>query len=128
MKIRVDEQGYITDFCFIGDISDSIDVEDIPAEQQDIFMQQFAAYKLVDGELELDNAKLSEVVTREEKNALRHRRQLECFPYINRGELWYNHLSTEQTEELNTWYQAWLDVTETKVVPDKPAWLGQTGG
>lgn len=56
-------------------------------------------------------------------NNLRERRETECFHYINRGELWYKHLTEEQIAELDTWYEAWLDVTETMVVPDKPSWL-----
>ena len=29
----------------------------------------------------------------------------------------------EQKTELLTWYQAWLDVTETGIIPEKPEWL-----
>ena len=64
---------------------------------------------------------------------LRARREDECFMYINRGVLWYNTLTSEQQQELNTWYQAWLDVPqvylETKptdietTIPQKPSWL-----
>lgn len=64
---------------------------------------------------------------------LRARREQECFIYINRGVLWYNTLTTEQQQELNTWYQAWLNVPqvyqETKptdietIIPAKPNWL-----
>ena len=54
---------------------------------------------------------------------LRDKRQEECFAIINRGQLWYNNLTTTQLEELNTWYNAWLDVTETKIIPTKPTWL-----
>lgn len=54
---------------------------------------------------------------------LRERRELECFPIINRGELWYDTLTTEQLQELDTWYHAWLDVTITKQIPQKPEWL-----
>lgn len=54
---------------------------------------------------------------------LRRKRQEECFSYINRGEIWYDRLTEEQKEELKQWYDAWLDVTETKVVPNKPDWL-----
>ena len=64
---------------------------------------------------------------------LRFRREQECFSIINRGVLWYNTLTTEQQQELNTWYQAWLDVPqvyqETKptdietIIPTKPNWL-----
>lgn len=55
---------------------------------------------------------------------LRFQREEECFPIINRGQLWYNNLSGDQLQELNEWYRAWLDVTETRVVPTKPSWVG----
>ena len=54
---------------------------------------------------------------------LRYRRERECFSVIDRSVLWHNRLTEEQKSELNVWYQAWLNVTETKVVPEKPAWL-----
>ena len=54
---------------------------------------------------------------------LRKRRELECFPIVNRGELWYERLPPGQKTELEVWYQAWLDVTETLTVPDPPEWL-----
>ena len=56
-------------------------------------------------------------------NELRERRKVECFEVVNRGEVWYERLSETQKAELESWYQAWLDVTETKVVPEVPAWL-----
>jgi hypothetical protein len=54
---------------------------------------------------------------------IRERRKAECFPYINRGELWYKNLSEEQKTELETWYQSWLNAPQTLTVPDKPEWL-----
>jgi hypothetical protein len=42
---------------------------------------------------------------------------------MNRSPLWFMSLSTEKQDELKKWYQAWLDVTETGVVPTKPDWL-----
>ena len=54
---------------------------------------------------------------------LRSRREFECFPIINRGQLWYNNLTDAQVEELKIWYQSWLDVTETKIIPNKPNWV-----
>lgn len=66
-------------------------------------------------------------------NNLRNRREVECFSYVNRGALWYNLLTTERQQQLNTWYQAWLNVPqvyqETKpanietIIPQKPSWL-----
>ena len=58
-----------------------------------------------------------------EINALRQKREVECFSVINRGELWYERLTDEQRKELEEWYQAWLDVTETKTEPNRPDWL-----
>ena len=57
--------------------------------------------------------------------ALRKEREEQCFSVINRGKLWYDCLSIEQLSELNDWYFAWLDVTETKVIPVKPKWLNK---
>jgi hypothetical protein len=54
---------------------------------------------------------------------IRKRRELECFPYVNRGRLWYALLSDKQLIELTNWYHAWLDATETLVVPAKLEWL-----
>lgn len=54
---------------------------------------------------------------------LRRQRETECFAVINRGSLWYDRLTYVQRAELADWYQAWLDVTETKIIPEKPYWL-----
>ncbi len=59
----------------------------------------------------------------EEKNILRIKREQECYPIINRGQLWYSHLTDEQKQELDDWYEKWLNVTETKVIPERPSWL-----
>lgn len=59
----------------------------------------------------------------EEKNILRIKREQECYPIINRGQFWYSHLNDEQKQELNEWYEKWLNVTETKTIPERPSWL-----
>lgn len=56
-------------------------------------------------------------------NALRYERLNTCFSIINRGKLWYDSLTPQQLEELKEWYEKWLNVTETLVIPTKPAWL-----
>lgn len=53
----------------------------------------------------------------------REERKYECFPFINRGELWYAQLTAEQRAELTKWYQDWLDAPSTLVKPSKPDWL-----
>ena len=65
------------------------------------------------------------VDTKKELNSIRELRKKECFSVINRGKLWYDCLSIEQLSQLNDWYFAWLDVTETKVIPTKPEWLNK---
>lgn len=54
---------------------------------------------------------------------LRRKREIECFSVVNRGKLWYDKLKEEQVQELDNWYMAWLDITETLVEPQKPDWL-----
>lgn len=56
-------------------------------------------------------------------NYLRQERERICFSVINRGNAWYARLTPEQNAELQEWYQAWLDVTETKVKPTTPKWI-----
>lgn len=59
----------------------------------------------------------------DKQNALRARREKECFPIINRGQPWYDRLTDGHRAELESWYSAWLDVTETLVAPAKPSWV-----
>ena len=54
---------------------------------------------------------------------LRNKRERVCFRVINRGQPWYNTLTTEQLVEIQSWYQAWLDAPQTLVEPEKPIWL-----
>lgn len=74
---------------------------------------------IVDGVFSLEaynNRKLAE---------LRKRREIECFSVINRGKLWYNKITSEQEIELTNWYNAWLDVTETGVIPVRPDFINK---
>lgn len=65
------------------------------------------------------------IVKHDNKNALRARRATECFRVINRGKLWYDTLTSSQQIELREWYIAWLNVTDTLVIPRKPQWLDE---
>lgn len=59
-------------------------------------------------------------------DSLREQRDVECFPVINRGQFWYDTLTNKQKLELSVWYQDWLNVTDTMIVPTKPNWLDNT--
>lgn len=120
MKVQLNEKGYIQNFVIIGE-SPVCDIEVEEPENFDI--AHWNAYKLVDNVLVLDTEKLEELNLEGQKEELRAIRSKECFSVINRGALWYEKLTDEQKTELETWYQAWLDVTDTMVIPEKPEWL-----
>lgn len=121
MKILIDENKYLTCFCIDAELDGGIEVE--TPKNVDAFIDTFRAYKYENGILILDKDKLEILNGERIVNGLRHKREKVCFPYINRGYLWYSKLDDGQKEELGAWYQAWLDVTETKVVPEAPTWL-----
>lgn len=121
MKILIDENKYLTCFCIDAELNGGIEV-DTPIDV-DSFADVFRAYKYENGNLYLDEEKLQELNNERIIDGLRLKRSKICFPYINRGYLWYENLTKDQKKELNVWYQAWLDVTTTKVVPQTPEWL-----
>lgn len=73
---------------------------------------------------DFETKKFNEVIEECQPNVYKQLRKIQCFEIIdNRSQLWYNHLTEQQKQELDAWYQAWLDVTETKIIPEKPEWL-----
>lgn len=123
MQVILNEQGYVKAYALIGDFgTPSVTV----AEPENIndFEDNYRSYYLsADDTLVKSDDKQKEIVEQRELTNLRSQRAKICFPYINRGALWYESLTNEQKEELRAWYGAWLDVTDTKVVPEMPAWL-----
>ena len=121
MKALLDEKGFITSYALVGDLVDGIELPD----PEDIvhFEEHFAAYKVRDGTAAFDNEHNEALQTEAKKDEFRLRRETECFSVVNRGQLWYEGVSITQLLELRQWYKAWLNVTETMVVPEKPAWL-----
>lgn len=121
MKILIDENKYLTCFCVDAELDGGIEVE-TPADI-DAFIDVFRAYRYEKGRLVLDHRRLGALDDERINNNLRHQREKVCFPIVNRGQLWYNKLTNEQKSELDAWYQAWLDVTDTMAIPETPAWL-----
>ena len=121
MKALLDEKGFIISYALVGDLVDGIELPD----PEDIahFEEHFAAYKASDGTAVFDNEHNEALQTEAKKAEFRLRRETECFSVINRGQLWYEGVSITQMLELRQWYKAWLNVTETMVVPEKPTWL-----
>ena len=121
MQVYLDKNGYVTSYAIVGTLVDGIEVN-TPIDLEH-FKEYYQAYKLTDNALVFD--KNQELIIEQEmfKQELRDRRENECFTIINRGQLWYDSLSSIQRSELYDWYNAWLIVTETLEIPKKPEWL-----
>lgn len=122
MRIKLDDNGYIQDYALIGIIPDSQEFDIIPKDIED-FKENYHSYKIIDGTFHKDIDYAVEIQLENQKDILRSRREKECFSYINRGSLWYNKLNEEQKNELQTWYDEWLNITDTFTIPTKPEWL-----
>lgn len=77
------------------------------------------------GAYTIENGIFRQLMTVEQVQSerLRYRRSEECFPIVNRGELWYDKLTEEQKAELSEWYEAWLDAPQTGSAPDPLDWV-----
>ena len=123
MKVTFDENGYVSGWCMVGDNGGE---EYDPPEDFDGFIDRFDVFKLVNGKLVRDEEKEEADRLETELAALRERRETECFSVVNRGWIWYSSLTLAQWRELRTWYLAWLNVTATKEIPERPAWIDST--
>ena len=115
MKIvKINEQGFV-ESPYINDASIERDVDDELYEKL-MTCTIGMNWRLVNDEFIM--------VDFLEDNVIRERRQIECFDFVdNRSQLWWEHLSEEQKNELNEWYEAWLAAPETKIIPEKPSWI-----
>lgn len=121
MLITLDNNDCVSSYAFIGHLDGGIKI--CPPSDPEHFEAHYRAYKLISGELTFDEKLDLTIAGENAVNALRDQREEECFTIINRGALWYETLSEAQKNELTSWYRAWLHVTETMTVPDKPSWL-----
>lgn len=121
MKVILDDKGFIASFALEGEITDGIELP--TPEDIDHFMEHWQSYRSKDGKALFDEEQDTALAEESEKENLRQRRQTECFAFVNRGQLWYAKLSVKQLAELTAWYTAWLKVTETKTIPERPVWL-----
>ena len=121
MKVLLNEQGYVESYAMEGELVDALETEEPNDHTQ--FEKHFTSYRMRDGTLVFDEGKDAQAQSEAAKAEYRRRREWECFPIINRGQLWYDTLSEGQLSELKNWYQAWLDGTNTQTIPENPEWL-----
>ena len=121
MQVICDDRGFVQSFALVGNLVNGINVAE--PDKLDLFAEQYFAFKIEDGKLLYDATEYENRKTEEQKAEYRRRRETECFSVINRGQLWYESVSLSQLLELRSWYKAWLNVTETMVVPEKPTWI-----
>lgn len=122
MQVILNEQGYVRSYALVGKFGASAVAVNEPENLAD-FEDNYGSYYLSNGALVKNGDRQLELEDERELHYLRLKRETICFSYINRGYLWYSKLTDEQKNELSTWYQAWLDVTETRVIPETPEWL-----
>lgn len=124
MKLHVNkETKKIIGYTLIGNpIDDNCDFIEVEMNEDEITEDLFFS-KFEDGRIILDEDYKSESLLADKIKELRDARETKCFSIINRGQPWYNTLSTEQLVEIQTWYQAWLDAPQTLVEPEKPSWI-----
>lgn len=115
MKLQLDKEGYVIGYALLGEMSNSVDYGDV---LPDDFEEEFSHYRLTDGVLE----KLSGYISEADRQAIRFRRERECFKIVDRP-LWLQALSPAHFLELTAWYKKWLDAPETGIIPACPDWL-----
>lgn len=125
-QVVINEDGFVMEQMMPGGtavLQGGIEVEDDSKLDLEDFVENYKAYQLFNGRLIKNDWQAQIVKEENEKEELRTKREKEVFPIINRGILWYNMLTEEQNQELWDWYNKWLNVTETKEIPQKPEWL-----
>ena len=123
MQVILNEQGFVEGYALVGGFETPSAVVDEP-ENFDDFKMNYRSYYLSESNvLVKNNDRQRELEDQKVLDNLRSKREKKCFPIINRGALWYEKLSEEQKAELDAWYRAWLNVTETKIIPEMPEWL-----
>ena len=113
-KVKINNEGYL----------ESLDITDATIEVEVDLDTYYTLLSVKNGyNWQYKNNVWTEVPLLAEKN-LRALRKTNCFRLIdNKSQLWWNRLTKVQLNELEIWYDAWLKVTDTKIIPDKPEWL-----
>lgn len=119
MKVKINKDGLLSS-PEVADAENEIEVDDSLYEKL-TSIPYFHDWQYKDGEWNL--VSLDPYMSSDD-NYLRRRRQKACFKFLDgKSQMWYRMLSEDQTKELKKWYQAWLDVTDTHIIPKTPSWI-----
>lgn len=124
MKVYLDNEGYV--YLHAEDYEDIPEgYKQVPDDSLDIehFFAHRNCYKWEKNTLVYHSEREAVVRNKILKDEIRMKREFECFPIINRGELWYKSLTESQLADLSKWYKSWLDAPETEMIPVKPNWI-----
>lgn len=127
LYVKIDVEGYITAIAqeaYEGHLETEMTMEEFVSEYGSVNVTD-GRHRYCDGRIVEDagTARSRAAYEKTLREELRSQRERVCFPVVNRGQVWYDSLSEEQRLELESWYRAWLDVTETLQAPETPAWL-----
>ena len=86
MKVLLNEAGYVESYALEGELLEAVECD--PPEDITVFETHFAAFRIRDGTLVMDKEQLDSMHEAETLNGYRQQREKDCFPIINRGELW----------------------------------------
>lgn len=119
MKVKINKDGLLSS-PEVLDANIEIEVDDSLQDKLST-IPYFKDWQYKDGEWSLVSL---DSYLKNDDNYLRRRRQKACFKFLDgKSQMWYRMLSEDQTKELKQWYQAWLDVTDTHIIPTTPSWI-----
>ena len=126
MKLYYDKSGFHDkqneDNTRIETSSEERDVifQEINNRSSEENIYQILGIVIQDGKLKVD---VTPRPIDEQKNIIRRLRKNRVFPIINRSQMWFNSLTEEQKQDIQIWYQDWLNAPQTLKMPKRPSWL-----
>lgn len=121
--VHINEKNYITGWSEDFFVEENRIAVEVDEEIYEDFELYFDGYRALNGKAIKDETAYEESVKERQRAIIRYTRETDVFPIINRGGIWYDTLTEQEKSDLMEWYQAWLDATETLIIPEKPAWL-----
>lgn len=126
MKLYYDENGFhgeqSEDNTRIESTSEERDklFEEVNKRTEEDNLYQSVGIVIKNGKLVVDTIPRT---IEEQKNIIRRLRANRVFPIINRSAFWFNSLTERKKQDIQDWYQEWLDAPDNLVIPERPSWL-----